>query len=89
MEHDDKIRSKRGLCISLRDMCNGSSRIFMDDVKSDRQELPIHWQHDYFYTFTPEFDNDAIDDMKLTDEEFQNIGVSIVARLLALNGRVK
>jgi hypothetical protein len=89
MEHDDKIRTKRGLAICLRDMGNGKSRIFMDDVKSDRQELPINWRHDYFYTFTPEFDNASIDEMRLTDEELQKIGAAVVARLLALNGRVK
>lgn len=89
MEHDDKIRAKRGLAICLRDMGNGKSRIFMDDVKSDRQELPINWKHDYFYTFTPEFNNGSIDEMRLTDEEFQKIGTAVVARLLALSGRVK
>jgi len=89
MEHDDKIRAERGLAICLRDMGNGKSRIFMDDVKSDRQELPINWKHDYFYTFTPAFDNRSIDEMRLTDEEFQKIGTAVVARLLALNGRVK
>ena len=70
-------------------MGNGKSRILMDDVKSDRQELPINWKHDYFYTFTPEFDNGSIDEMQLSDEEFQKIGEAVVARLLALNGRVK
>ncbi|MFK8069151.1 MAG: hypothetical protein AB8D52_13025 [Gammaproteobacteria bacterium] len=89
MEYDDKIRSEMGLAICLRDMSNGTSRIFMDDVKSDTQQNPINWCHDYFYTFTPELDNDAIDDMKLTAEQFQNIGAAVVARLLALNGRVK
>ncbi len=89
MEYDDKIRSKMGLAVCLRDMGDGKSRIFMDDVKSDQQELPINWKHDYFYTFTPEFNNDAIDEMQLTDEEFQKIGAAVVARLLALNGRVK
>lgn len=89
MEHDDKIRSKLGLVVCLRDMGNGTSRIFMDDVKSDKHELPINWQHDYFYTFTPELENEAIENMKLTDEQFQNIGEAVIARLLALNGRVK
>ncbi len=89
MKYDDKIRSKLGLVACLRDMGNGSSRIFMDDVKSNKLELPINWQHDYFYTFTPELDNETIESMMLTDKEFQNIGEAVVARLLALNGRVK
>ena len=89
MEYDDKIRSKMGLAVCLRDMGNGNSRIFIDDVKADKEENPINWKHDYFYTFTPELKNEDIDNMKLTDKEFQKIGEAVVARLLALNGRVK
>jgi hypothetical protein len=89
MEYDDKIRRKEGLAVCLRDMGNGKSRIFMDDVKSDKQELPVSWQHHSFYTFTPELDNEALESMQLTDDQFQNIGAAVVARLLAINGRVK
>ena len=89
MEHDDKIRSNVGLAVCLRDMGNGKSRLFIDDVKSDKTTNPINWQHDYFYTFTPELENEEIDHMKLTDEQYKDIGVAVVARLLALNGRVK
>lgn len=89
VEFDDKIRSEIGLAVCLRDMGNGTSRIFIDDVKSDKLENPINWKHVYFYTFTPELQNDAIHNMNLTNEQFQNIGVAIIARLLALNGNVK
>ena len=89
MEHDDKIRSKKGIAICLRDMGNGKSRLFFDDVEADKEKNPIKWGYDCFYTFTPEFKNEIIDDMKLTDKEFEQIGAAVVARLLALNGRVK
>ena len=89
MEYDDKIRSEIGLAVCLRDMGNGTSRIFIDDVKSDKLENPITWKHDYFYTFTPELQNNVIDNMNLSNKQFQNIGEAVVARLLALNGRVK
>jgi len=89
MERDDRIRSKEGLAVCLRDMGNGKSRIFMDDVKSDKQELPVNWQHHCFYTFTPELENEALECMQLTDRQFQEIGAAVVARLLAINGRVK
>ena len=89
MEYDDKIRSESGLAVCLRDMGNGTSRLFFDDIKADKEENPINWKHDYFYTFTPELDNNAIDEMELTDVQFQYIGETIVARLLALNGRIK
>jgi hypothetical protein len=89
MEYDDKIRSKMGLAVCLRDMGNGKSRIFIDDVKADKEVNPINWKHDYFYTFTPELQNEEIDNMQLSDKQFQEIGEAVVARLLALNGRVK
>jgi len=89
MKVDDKIRNILGLAICLRDMGNGTSRIFMDDVKASQIENPISWNYDYFYTFTPEYENSAIDEMDISDEDFQRIGEANVARLLALNGRVR
>lgn len=89
MKYDDKFRSKFGVAVCLRDMGNGTSRLFFDDVKADKAENPIMWQFDCFYTFTPELHNSSIDDMDLTDEQFQKIGEAVVARLLALNNRVK
>ena len=89
MEITDKIRSELGLAICLRDMGNGTSRIFMDDVKSTSIQNPTSWQYDCFYTYTPEFENSKIDEMGISDEDFQKIGEVIVARLLALNGRVR
>ena len=88
MEITDKIRSKLGLAICLRDIGNGTSRIFMDDVKSASSQNPASWQYDCFYTYTPEIENTTIDNMAISDEGFQKIGEVIVARLLALNGRV-
>jgi hypothetical protein len=89
MEFDDKIRSEVGLAVCLRDMGNGTSRLFFDDVTADKDVNPINWKYNYFYTFTAELKNNVIDQMKLTDAELQQIGVAVVARLLALNGRVK
>jgi len=89
MEYDDKIRSKFGVAVCLRDMGNGKSRLFFDDVTSDKQNAPTQWAHNYFYTFTPDLENDAIDEMQLTSKQYEQIGMAVVARLLALNGRVK
>jgi len=89
MKTDDKIRNKNGVVVSLRDMGDGTSRIFMDDVKGDKNEIPITWQHEYFYTFTSEYKNEIVNEMALDDKEFQKIGEAVVARLLALSGRVK
>ena len=89
MKTDDGIRGKFGLNVCLRDMSNGTSRLFFDDVLADNEENPISWKHDCFYTFTPEFNNEEINEMDLTDAQFQEIGVAVVARLLALNDRIK
>lgn len=86
MEFDDKIRSKKGLVVSLRDMGNGTSRLFFDDVRTDQDKNPASWSFDYFYTFTPELDNQSVESMSLSTDQFEQIGVAVVARLLALNG---
>jgi hypothetical protein len=35
------------------------------------------------------FDNGCLDSMALTDDDYRDIGIAVVARLLALNGRTK
>ena len=87
MENDDKVRSGKGVVVSLRDMGNGTSRLFFDDVAPDRDANPNDWSHQSFYTFTPEFENAALDSMALFPSQLQGIGAAVVARLLALNGR--
>ena len=89
MERDDRIRSPLGVVVCLRDMANGTSRLFFDDVKADRESNPVNWSYDSFFTFTPELLNTEVDAMQLTDTQFQQIGAAVVARLLALNGRAK
>jgi len=89
MEYDDKVRSDKGLAICLRDMGNGKSRLFIDDVNGDKDENPINWKYHYFYTFTPEMENSILENMELTDEQFQDIGVAVVVRLLAINRKIK
>jgi hypothetical protein len=65
MDYDDKGRDEKGLVICLRDMGNGTSRLFFDDVIADRHANPINWSYGSFSTFTPEFDNARIDEMAL------------------------
>jgi len=87
METDDKIRGAKGVVVCLRDMGNGTSRLFFDDVKANQEINPINWSHEYFFTFTPEFPNSQVNAMQLSDAQLQQIGTAVVARLLALNGR--
>jgi len=86
---DDKIRTENGLAVCLRDMGNGKSRLFIDDITSNKTDNPIEWSFETFYTFTPELENSFIDEMNLSEKQFADIGAAVVARLLAQNGRVK
>jgi len=46
------------------------------------------WKHERFFTHKTLSSKD-VDDMTLADDDYRRIGVSIVARLLAINGRAK
>jgi hypothetical protein len=89
MEAEDTVRSKMGLVLCLRDMGNGTSRLFFDDVQADSVTCPAAWRPDCFYTVSPDLPNAALEGMALSDSQYQDIGVAVVARLLALNERVK
>jgi hypothetical protein len=88
-EIDSNLRAKEGVVICLRDLGDGSSLLIFDDVVADdpsRRERA--WRHKLFYTHTT-YNNDHLDHMELSDQQFQEIGEAVVARLLAINGRVK
>jgi hypothetical protein len=85
---DDKIRSQKGVVSCLRDIGNGTSRLVLDDVTSDSLTNAMAWSFDCLYTWR-DYDSADLDAMNLSDLEYQNIGQNLVARLLALNGRVK
>lgn len=87
MEYDDKVRDKKGVVVCLRDMGNGTSRLFFDDVITDRDANPITWSHDAFHTFTPEFENAGLRAMTLSSSDFEKIGIAVVTRLLASTKR--
>jgi hypothetical protein len=85
---DDAIRSQRGVVACIRDLGDGMSRLILDDVTSGSLTNPTAWSFDAFYTWR-EYSDADLDLMKLSDREYQAIGQNPVARLLALNGRVK
>ncbi|MFC5436012.1 hypothetical protein ACFPME_05545 [Rhodanobacter umsongensis] len=88
-ETDSTHRAKEGIVICLRDLGDGSSRLIFDDVVADdpaaRQRV---WRHKVFFTHNA-YPNESLDNMELSDEQFQKIGEAVVARLLAINKRVK
>jgi hypothetical protein len=87
-ENDDGKRPSLGVIVSLLDLGNGNSRIIMDDVRSQNPVRETSWDFDVFYTHQTH-DNGSLDDMTLSDDAYQCIGVALVARLLALNKRAK
>ena len=89
MKYDDKIRTKKAVVVCLRDMGDGTSRFFFDDVVGNQESLPINWKHDGFFTFSPPFNNEVIDEMMLDDDVYEQVAVMLAARLLALNKRSK
>ncbi len=58
------------------------------DVKGESCINPVAWSFSSFYT-QREYRDEDLDQMKLSDREYQIIGESLVSRLLALNGRIK
>jgi len=88
METDDKKRSRKGVIVCLRDIGDGTSRIIFDDVIGDAEINPINWQFKNFYTWN-RYNNETLNSMGLTERDYQHIGENLVARLLALNGRLK
>ena len=85
---DDTTRSQKGVVACLRDMGNGTSKLILDDVMSDSLTNPIAWSFDCFYT-SRDYSDPDLEQMNLSDREYQRIGENLVARLLVLNGRAK
>lgn len=88
MDVDDGRRPRKGVVVSLLDLGDGTSRVIMDDVTSDDLLRDTSWKHEWFFTHKTLSSRD-VDEMALSDEDYRRIGISIMARLLALNGRAK
>lgn len=86
MDADDGRRPRKGVVVSLLDLEDGMSRVIMDDVTSDGVVGDTSWKHAWFSTHKTLSSKD-VDNMALSDEDYRRIGISIMARLLALNGR--
>lgn len=82
---DYETRPKRAVAISLLDEGDGRSRLLMDDVRSQGASI---WVFDAFFT-QKTFENGCLDSMALTEDDYREIGIAVVARLLAVNGRTK
>lgn len=85
---DDGTRPHLGVVVSLLDLGSGKYRVILDDVRSAAPRRETTWSFDLFYTHKV-LDADAVDEMKLPDDEYRDFGIAIMARLLALTGRAK
>lgn len=88
MDTDDGQRPRMGVVVTLLDIGDGRIRLIMDDVSSDDLRRETSWKHEWFFT-RMQFDSEATDEMRLSADTYRAIGESVMARLLALNGRVK
>lgn len=70
-------------------MGDGTSALFFDDVAANQERNPSEWRTESFFTASPGFENTELDVMQITEAQLQDIGLAVVSRLLALNGRLK
>ena len=87
LKDDDGERPQVGVIVTLRDLGGGKSRVTLDDVKSDSTRREMRWAFDVFYTHK-DLDTAAVDSMELPSGEYEGLVAAIMARLLALSGRV-
>ncbi len=88
MDVDDAIRPENGVVVCLRTTGDGKSKLIFDDVKGNSPVNPVAWSFSSFNTWR-EYSDEDLDQMKLGSHEYEMIGENLVARLLALNGRIK
>jgi hypothetical protein len=83
VEMDDGKRATDGVVACIRDE-GDKIRLIFDDVESAIDVNPIAWA---FRTFFPwnAYDKDKLLDSELTDEQYQEIGFNLVARLVAIH----
>jgi len=87
MTNDDRKRPQVGVVVTLRDIDGGKCRVTLDNVKSASTRRETQWIFDVFYTHK-DLDTAAADSMQLPSDEYEGLGVAIMASLLALTGRV-
>ena len=88
MDADDGKRPTLGVLVSLLDLGDGTCRVILDDVRSDQSQRDTSWQFERFYTHK-RLDALQLDALSLPSGEYQGLGEAVLARLLALNGRLK
>jgi hypothetical protein len=83
MEMDDRKRAADGVVACIRDE-GDKIRLIFDDVESKTEENPISWDFHTFYTWNTYVKEKALGS-ELTDEQYQEIGFNLMARLVAIH----
>ena len=86
-DQDENERPQDGLVISLREDDGGVSRLILDDVARESGNDECRWKHRVLYAWK-DFDTNLVERMQLSDNDYRDIGVAVMARLLAANGRM-
>jgi len=82
MEMDDKKRATDGVVACIRDE-GDKLRLIFDDVESENAVNPISWSFHTFYTWNT-YEKEKVLESELTDEQYQEIGFNLMARLGAI-----
>ena len=78
----DKARRDVGVVSSLAEGAEGEICLIMDDVNSDSVQSPQSWTTKSNYTSNA-YDRQKLLSCKLTEREFADIGLVLVARLIS------
>jgi hypothetical protein len=87
-ESDDNVRAAEGIVVSLSDIGKSHSRLIFDDVAVVSVAEHRMWRHKSFHTCN-DYENTLLNEMALTDDQYRDIGIALVARLLAISGRAR
>ena len=80
---DDKRRAKDGVVVCLR-VEGEEIRLIFDDVETDNDTNPIQWNYRTFFTCN-NYDKEKVLNSELTNEQYQQIGFNLMARIGAIH----
>jgi hypothetical protein len=81
------LRARNGVAVCLRRLESGQLRLIFDDVVAESDRWPQSWRSHVFFTHN-DYDAQQLCSMRLSENQFAQIGEAVVARLLALNNLV-
>ena len=87
LEPDTGVHAQFGIVVSLVELGDGTTRVVFDDVRSREPQANTAWIFDTFYTHK-RLPSSELDRMALSKDDYEGLGIAVLARLLALNGRV-